>query len=110
MTSPPEDLTGLYPRRTACPCWRGEGTRRVVVAGAETLAHVGDGRVQGERRRGVRLVRDDELLESGDDLEVGNGEWVHVEAEHARDDLAEVEKLKVFETTMILPTQLQDSN
>ena len=77
----------------ACSRHGAQHPRSVLVAGPEAVLHVVERRVERDDRGDVRLVGEDELLEARDDLIVGHRQRVDVEAEHARDHLAEVQQL-----------------
>ena len=82
---------------TASPRDGGKHPGGVLVAGPEPVLHVVEGSVEGYDGRHVRLVRQDQLLKSRDNLVVRHGERVDVQPKHTGDHLTEVQQLNAGE-------------
>jgi len=82
-TPPP----GMLDRRVICRIEAG-------VSGSEVGAHQPQGPIQGRRSRASDVVVADQLLETGNDLIIGNREARDVKTEHSRNDFSEVDKLQ----------------
>ena len=90
------------PLRTSRPGDGGEDVSGAAVAGAELLAHVLDDAVEREGRRRVGPVRQNQLLEAGDDLVIGHREDGDVETEHPCHYLPQLHQLEQSRIWMAL--------